>query len=67
MDNGSEFLNDHILRLCKEKKLDLTRSSPAKTTMLIVEQKKRQYVREVFGYQRYDAPEEVEWLNEIYF
>lgn len=67
VDNGSEFLNGHILRLCKERKLDLTRSRPyRKNDNAHAEQKNRQYVREVVGYQRHDTPEEVQWLNEIY-
>jgi hypothetical protein len=31
-----------------------------------VEQKNRQYVREVVGYERYDTPEAVDWLNQVY-
>ena len=67
IDNGSEFLNAHVQKLCKERKLNLTRSRPyRKNDNAHVEQKNRQYVREVVGYQRYDTPEEVQWLNEIY-
>jgi transposase InsO family protein len=67
IDNGSEFSNAHVQKLCKERKLDLTRSRPyRKNDNAHVEQKNRQYVREVIGYQRYDTPKEVQWLNEIY-
>lgn len=31
-----------------------------------VEQKNRQYVREIVGYERFDTPEAVEWLNQVY-
>ena len=31
-----------------------------------IEQKNRQFVREIVGYARYDTPEEVVWLNQVY-
>jgi transposase InsO family protein len=67
IDNCTEFLNAHVQRLCKERKLNLTRSRPyRKNDNAHVEQKNRQCVREIVGYQRYDTPEEVQWLNEVY-
>lgn len=66
-DSGSEFLSAHLLRFCKEKNLEFTRSRPyCKNDNAHVEQKNRQYVREIVGYERHDTPEEVVWLNEIY-
>ena len=68
IDNGSEFLNAHLQKLCKDRDLKLTRSRPyRKNDNAHVEQKNRQYVREVVGYKRYDNSNDVEWLNEIYF
>ncbi|GGK34383.1 hypothetical protein GCM10010965_29160 [Caldalkalibacillus thermarum] len=32
----------------------------------MAEQKNRQYVREIVGYERYDTPETVAWLNAVY-
>lgn len=66
-DNGSEFMSDHLRRFCKEHKLNFTRSRPyRKNDNAHVEQKNRQYVREVVGYERYDSPQDVEWLNAVY-
>jgi hypothetical protein len=51
----------------KERKIVLTRSRPyKKNDNAHVEQKNRQFVREIVGYRRYDTPEEVQWLNEVY-
>lgn len=66
-DNGSEFLSDQLRRFCKEQGLEFTRSRPyKKNDNAHVEQKNRQYVREIVGYQRYDTPSDVAWLNEVY-
>lgn len=66
-DCGSEFLSDHLVRFCKEYGLKFSRSRPyKKNDNAHVEQKNRQYVREIIGYERHDTPEEVAWLNEIY-
>lgn len=66
-DNGGEFINDQLFRFCQENKLSFTRSRPyKKNDNAHVEQKNRQYVRQIVGYERYDSPEAVEWLNQIY-
>jgi len=66
-DNGSEFLNGHMVKFAKQNKLFFHRSRPyKKNDNPHVEQKNRQYVREVVGYARYDTPEDVEWLNQVY-
>ena len=66
-DNGSEFLNDHLLRYCKAQGIKFTRSRPyKKNDSPYVEQKNFQHVRSLVGYERYDSPEAVEWLNAIY-
>lgn len=66
-DSGSEFLSGHLVRFCKESGLEFTRSRPyRKNDNAHVEQKNRQFVREMVGYERYDTLEEVAWLNEIY-
>jgi transposase InsO family protein len=67
IDNGTEFLNALVQKLCIERKIKLTRSRPyKKNDNAHVEQKNRQFVREIVGYQRYDTPEEVQWLNDVY-
>lgn len=66
-DNGSEFLNNHLVRFCRENNLVFTRSRPyRKNDNAHAEQKNRQYVREIVGYERYDTPEDVAWLNQVY-
>lgn len=66
-DNGSEFLNNQLFRFCQSNHFEFTRSRPyKKNDNAHVEQKNRQYVREMVGYDRYDTQEEVDWLNEVY-
>jgi hypothetical protein len=66
-DSGGEFINGHLYRFCKKTGLLFTRSRPyRKNDNAHVEQKNRQFVREIVGYERYDCPEEVAWLNEVY-
>jgi transposase InsO family protein len=66
-DNGSEFINGHLYRFCKEHKITFTRSRPyRKNDNCFVEQKNYSVVRKVVGYQRHDTEEELEVLNELY-
>lgn len=66
-DNGTEFINQQLLRFCQENNLVFTRSRPyQKNDNAHVEQKNLQYVREIVGYERYDSPDAVDWLNQVY-
>lgn len=66
-DNGSEFMSGHLRQFCQKEKLTFTRSRPyRKNDNAHVEQKNRQYVREVVGYDRYETPQDVDWLNAVY-
>ena len=66
-DNGSEFINDELLRYCTEQKITFTRSRPGnKNDGAHVEQKNWAVVRQVVGYHRYDTPAELELLNRIW-
>jgi transposase InsO family protein len=66
-DNGSEFINDQLLRWCVEQKVTFTRSRPGnKNDGAYVEQKNWARVRELVGYYRYDTPGELAKLNEIW-
>lgn len=66
-DNGSEFINNILLRFCRQHSYSFSRSRPyKKNDNAHVEQKNRQFVREVVGYARYDSPAEVVWLNQVY-
>lgn len=66
-DNGSEFINGHLLRYCKENEITFTRARPyRKNDNCHVEQKNYSVVRRAVGYARYDTPEELRTLNELY-
>jgi transposase InsO family protein len=66
-DNGQEFLNDHLRRYCASTQIQFTRSRPyRKNDNAHVEQKNGFLVRQLVGYERYDQPDQVEWLNTIY-
>ena len=66
-DNGSEFLNAHLIRYCKQNHIEFTRSRPyRKNDNCFVEQKNNSVVRRYAGYLRYDTEEELKLLNELY-
>ena len=66
-DNGSEFINSHMLRYCIENRITFTRSrANKKNDSCYVEQKNYSVVRRAVGYYRYDSAEELEMLNELY-
>lgn len=66
-DNGSEFINDDLLRWCKDRHITFTRSRPGnKNDGCHVEQKNWAVVRTVVGYYRYDTASELLLLNEIW-
>lgn len=66
-DNGSEFINAHLLKYCEEKKITFTRTRPyRKNDNCFVEQKNYSVVRRSVGYLRYDTEEELRILNELY-
>jgi hypothetical protein len=58
-DNGSEFINEHLLRYCEQHEITFTRSRPGnKNDGAHVEQKNWARVRELVGYYRYDTAAE---------
>lgn len=68
-DNGSEFLNWHLVRYFQErpKQVGFTRSRPYhKNDNGHVEQKNWTHVRQLLGYQRFEDPAMVEQINAIY-
>jgi hypothetical protein len=66
-DNGSEFINHQLSRYCQHEGLTFTRSRPyRKNDSCFVEQKNWTVVRQTVGYARYDTPEELDQLNQIY-
>ncbi|MFH1361115.1 MAG: hypothetical protein ABIH69_00440 [bacterium] len=66
-DNGSEFINYHLLAYCETEKLAFTRSREnKKNDNAYVEQKNWTHVRKIFGYFRYDTEKELAIINDLY-
>jgi len=66
-DNGSEFINAHLLKHCLDRKITFTRSRPGnKNDGAHVEQKNWTHVRTLVGYLRFDTPAELAVLNRIW-
>lgn len=66
-DNGSEFLNAHLVRYCKQHHLEFTRSRPyKKDDNAHIEQKNWTHVRKLIGYDRYDSPRAQVAMNDLY-
>ncbi len=66
-DNGSEFINHHLLAYCTEHRITFTRSRPGnKNDGSHVEQKNWTHVRELVGYLRFDTDAELSILNQIW-
>lgn len=70
-DNGSEFLNYHLIRKFaerpQEKAIQFTRSRPyKKNDNAHVEQKNWTHVRQLFGYHRFDKECLVAMMNDLY-
>lgn len=67
-DNGSEFINYHLLSYCQtDPVVQFTRSRPyKKDDNAHIEQKNWTHVRKLIGYGRYDTLEAVEAINDLY-
>ena len=66
-DNGSEFINHHLMRFCTEHSITFTRSRPyRKNDNCFVEQKNWSVVRRTLGYYRYDTEQELRLIEELY-
>ena len=66
-DNGSEFINFHLLDWCCKHQITFTRSRVGnKNDGCHVEQKNWTTVRALVGYYRYDTPAELVLLNKIW-
>ncbi len=66
-DGGSEFINWHMVRYCEKQKLFFTRSRPnRKNDNAYVEQKNYTHIRQLLGYGRFDTPEQVAVINDLY-
>lgn len=68
-DNGNEFLNHdlHSYFFNRKNRVEFVRRRPyKKNDNAHVEQKNWTHVRELFGYERFDADSQVELMNDIY-
>jgi len=66
-DNGSEFINWHLVRYCRLHGIQFTRGRPyKKDDNARVEQKNWTHVRRIWGWERYDSREVIAAMNELY-
>lgn len=66
-DNGSEFINHHLLNWTSDREITFTRGRPNhKNDQAHIEQKNWTVVRHAAGYYRYDTPRELELLNTMW-
>jgi hypothetical protein len=66
-DNGTEFLNAHLVRWCAAEQVTFTRSRPYwKNDQAHVEQKNWSVVRRLLGYDRYETEAELAQLHRVY-
>lgn len=66
-DNGSEFINHHLLRWCTARHITFSRGRAAHSNdQAHVEQKNWSVVRRNVGYHRYDKPRELDLLNQLW-
>jgi hypothetical protein len=66
-DNDNAFINDQLYRYTQKEHLDFTRSRPyRKNDNAYIEQKNFTHVRRPLGYLRYDTPQELDLINDLY-
>ena len=66
-DNGSEFINHHLMAYCQRHDIVFTRSRPyKKDDNAHIEQKNWTHVRRLMGWDRYDSDEALEAINDLY-
>ena len=66
-DNGSEFINYHLKAFCDQKQIQFTRGRPyKKDDNAHIEQKNWTHVRKILGYLRYDSPQALHAINDLY-
>jgi len=66
-DNGSEFINTHLFQYCQAREIQFTRGRPyKKDDNAHIEQKNWTHVRKLLGWDRYDSPEALDAINDLY-
>jgi hypothetical protein len=65
-DNGSEFINAHLMRYCKRNSITFTRSRPyKKNDQAHIEQKNWDVVRKTIGYGRFTTAKQLDIIKRI--
>ena len=66
-DNDTAFVNYHLYQYAINEGLDFSRSRPyQKNDNCFVEQKNSTHIRQIFGHLRYDTPQELKIINDLY-
>lgn len=66
-DNGEEFINYEMDRYCRKMGIQRFRSRPyKKNDQAHIEQKNGTHVRRLIGWDRYDTPQAVDAMNDLY-
>ncbi len=66
-DNDNAFINDQLYRYSQDQHLEFTRSRPyRKNDNAYIEQKNFTHIRKPLGYLRYDTPEEMCLIQDLY-
>jgi len=66
-DNGSEFINHNLYGYCHGREIGFTRGRPyKKDDNAHIEQKNWTHVRKLIGWDRYETPDAVAALNDLY-
>lgn len=66
-DNGGEFINNVVVKYCAGEQIALTRSRPyRKNDNAHIEQKNGSVVRQFLGYGRFENPDLVPVMNDLY-
>ncbi len=66
-DNDVAFINDHLVRYCRTRGIQFTRSRPyKKDDNAHIEQKNWTHVRKLLGWDRYETREACDAINDLY-
>ena len=67
VDNGPEFLNWSLYKYCQKEDIEFTRSRPyQKNDNAHIEQRNWTHVRQLLGNDRFEDPEMVDIINDLY-
>lgn len=65
-DNGSEFINSHLMRYCVKEHITFTRARPSKKNdSAHIEQKNWDVVRKMIGYGKFDNYEQLDIIKRV--